>query len=83
MTDDGLMISSKSREILKRVKHVVPPMLEKFHKGTSRFKYLFHAMFLASEKKTMDKRGSCIVPRLTSIFTGQLGRVAVLGGSQE
>jgi len=40
------MLSASSKELLKKVRYMVPPMLESFHKG-------------------------------------QLGRVAVIGGSQE
>ena len=33
---EGPMLSSASKDVLAKVRQMVPPMLEKFHKGLSR-----------------------------------------------
>jgi len=56
-------ITTPSSTLLARVKTMVPPMLEKFHKGTpTRWHH---------QEQVIDK------------MAGQLGRVAVIGGSAE
>jgi ATP-dependent NAD(P)H-hydrate dehydratase len=57
-------MSSATKELLKKVRMIVPPMLEKFHKGSS--------------------FGCPATRKASNIFaTGQLGRVAVIGGSEK
>jgi ATP-dependent NAD(P)H-hydrate dehydratase len=59
------MASKLSRkELLSKVYKMVPPMLEKFHKGTLRGLNQLKAQYLTSQP-------------------GQLGRVAVIGGSED
>jgi len=58
-------MSSSTKELLKKVRMIVPPMLEKFHKGT-------HFFRCSKANKKAYKHA-----------TGQLGRVAVIGGSEK
>lgn len=60
---DSPNMSATTKELLKKVRMIVPPMLEKFHKGTSRVLLL--------------------VGMLLTDAPGQLGRVAVIGGSEK
>lgn len=61
-------MSAATKDVLSRVQRMIPPMLEKFHKGDS----------VAQNPNVM------MVEALSLAYTsipGQLGRVAVLGGS--
>jgi ATP-dependent NAD(P)H-hydrate dehydratase len=55
-------MSASSKAMLAKVRKLVPPMLEKFHKGRYGLSTAWQALLTA---------------------TGQLGRVAVVGGSKE
>lgn len=61
---DSPNMSATTKELLKKVRMIVPPMLEKFHKGT----YL--------SRPHHSRNASDTGP------PGQLGRVAVIGGSE-
>ena len=62
---DSPKMSATTKELLKKVRMIVPPMLEKFHKGT--FRVFRDHVWIGSDAQ---------VP-------GQLGRVAVIGGSEK
>lgn len=62
---DMPILSQSAQELLVKVRMIVPPMLEKFHKGTKH----------SSEVLLTHK--------LIYIILGQLGRVAVVGGSEK
>lgn len=53
------------KELLGKVYKMIPPMLDKFHKGK------------ASRVKSKERHADQDAP------TGQLGRVAVIGGSED
>ena len=59
------MLSSASKDVLAKVRQMVPPMLEKFHKGLSNRPLCTHET------------------KIAETFPGQLGRIAVIGGSKE
>ncbi|KAG9238250.1 Ribokinase-like protein [Amylocarpus encephaloides] len=56
-------MSPKTRDILLKVRKMVPPMLEKFHKGT--------LLLLLPN------------PQTNLPYIGQMGRIAVIGGSED
>lgn len=71
-------VSASSKILFGKVRRIVPPMLEKFHKG------------LLSSRKTGQEQwielldlGNSFRGQVTDQFSGQLGRVAVIGGCAE
>jgi hypothetical protein len=62
LTSQQPAMSASSKAMLAKARKLVPPMLEKFHKGEHGLATVWWALLIA---------------------TGQLGRVAVVGGSKE
>lgn len=67
-------MSAATKKVLARVRRMIPPMLETFHKGS------------LLPEASPDHDDSLIPTRQLTVpspQTGQLGRVAVIGGSED
>ena len=63
-------VSASSKALFKKVRQIVPPMLERFHKGKPSRKPKGYSPFVFSQQELI-------------VSTGQHGRVAVIGGCAE
>lgn len=66
-------MSSKTKELLGRARQLVPPLLDKFHKGSSGYTL-----------RCLVDSGFCALTSSLLTFatnTGQQGRIGVIGGS--